>query len=145
MIATADDCDTEPMPDDPEMVSSMELNLPLTAEQMSIILRGHIPKTMEDHWFMYCDEEFIRYYRSWSGRSAFEAHYKRVDNHYCIDHLKINRNLCEFGVNGDIPATYLFRYLLTAETSGDADGAWNDYLCAWERMYLKYCQQKKDE
>ena len=40
----------------------------LTDHQMQQITLGHIPDAMEDHWFMYCDDQYIRYYRSWTGR-----------------------------------------------------------------------------
>ena len=132
-IATSDDWKCKPMPSNGNMVSNIELDIPVSVEDMSIICKGHIPITQEDHWFMYCDSEYIRYYRSWTGMCAFEAHFSLKDNLYIIDNLKMNHELSEFGVNGDEAGAYLFRYLLIVQISAEADMAWQQYLNAWEK------------
>lgn len=137
-IATAEDWQIEPMPDNPNETSSMPLNLAISADMIEIIRKGHIPESQEDHWFIYCDEEYIRYYRSWTGMCAFEAHYKKSDEEYIIDNIIINHALAQFGVNGDIPGVALFRYLITAEAELDKNGAWQDYIDAWEFAVKKY-------
>lgn len=135
-IATNDSWKIEPMPE--EDVSKLQMGITVTDEDMEIIRRGHIPEAQEDHWFMYCDDEYIRYYRSWSGLPAFEAHFTREDDHWLIDSLTINHALAEFGVNGDESGAYLFIYLLVAETGTDATPQWNQYLDAWQSTHLKY-------
>lgn len=135
-IATKDSWNTEAMPD--EDISTLQMGLTMTDEEMEIIRRGHIPEAQEDHWFMYCDDEYIRYYRSWSGMCAFEAHYVREDDHWLIDSVTINHALAEFGVNGDESGVYLLIYLLIAETGSDATSQWNAYLDAWQATHLKY-------
>ncbi|MBQ6080477.1 MAG: hypothetical protein IJK93_09405 [Muribaculaceae bacterium] len=135
-IATKDSWKTEAMPD--EDVSTLQTGLTLADEDMDIIRRGHIPEAQEDHWFMYCDDEYIRYYRSWSGMCAFEAHYIREDDHWLIDSITINHALAEFGVNGDESGVYLFIYLMIAETGSDAAPQWNAFLDAWTETHLRY-------
>lgn len=142
VIATRDSWKTEAMPH--EDVSVLEMGLTMTDEDMEIIRRGHIPEAQEDHWFMYCDDEYIRYYRSWSGMCAFEAQYTKVDDHWLIDSLSINHALVEFGVNGDESGAYLFIYLLIAETGSDATPQWNSYLDAWQRTHLKYSPKSEE-
>ena len=87
---------------------------------------------------MYCDGEYIRYYRSWTGMCAFLAHYHREEEYYFIDELIINHGLAAFGVNGDEAGVWLFRYLITAETGGDNVRAWQDYIKAWENLDCLY-------
>ena len=133
-IATSSDWATEPMPESTEDISIIKLAIPITYEDMAILQKGHIPYEQEDHWFMYCDEEYIRYYRSLSGQCAFVAHYHKEDECYFIDELTINHALAEFGVNGDEAGVWLFKYLLTTETGGDEVGAWQDYINAWDKL-----------
>lgn len=128
------------MPDNDD-VSTVEVRIDLNPEQMIILRMGHTPEAQEDHWFMYCDEEYIRYYRSWTGMCAFEAHYHAEDHHFVIDSLKMNHALCEFGVNGDAAGVALFRYLIIAEVGYDAEEAWQAYLAAWERLHDKYSKK----
>lgn len=133
--ATADCWQTEPMPED--NISDIHMQLPLSAEQMQQLRLGHIPDCQEDHWFMYVDETHIHIYRSWTGMCAFEAHYCAEGDHYAIDHLLVNHALSDFGINGDDAAVALFRYLLTAATSGDDEQAWADFLAVWQSAHDK--------
>lgn len=126
-----------PMPTN-EDVSDYEVNIPIDKEDLEILRKGHIPEDQEDHWFMFTDDEYIRYFRSWTGMCAFEAHYRKDGEDYLIDHLRINKNLAEFGVNGDDAGAWLFRYLIIAEIGADANAAWQDYLNAWETLNNKY-------
>ena len=93
---------------------------------------------MEDHWFMYCDNEYIRYFRSWTGMCAFEAHYRKDGDDYLVDTLKMNHDLAQFGVNGDEAGAALFRYLVVAESGGNAEEAWRHYLMTWDSLDRKY-------
>ena len=137
-VAISSDWETEPMPESAEEISIIKLAIPISPECMAILQKGHIPQEQEDHWFMYCDGEYIRYYRSWSGQCAFVAHYHKEEESYIIDELTINRALAEFGVNGTEAGVWLFRYLITAETGGDEAWAWQDYIDAWDRLDRLY-------
>lgn len=87
---------------------------------------------------MYADDTHVRYYRSWTGMCAFEAHYRKIGSgNYIIDSLSMNKDLAQFGVNGDMAGVALFQYLLTAEVGGDAERAWQQYLNAWTHLYHK--------
>jgi hypothetical protein len=117
---------TKPMPKTD--ISKVRVNIVLSAAEMDIISKGHIPEAMEDHWFMYCDDEYIRYYRSWSGMCAFEAHFHKKADQYVIDELCINRALMEFGVNGDKSGVALFVNLIIAELGINPRDSWEDFL-----------------
>lgn len=132
--------DLHPMPTDDD-ASDYKLAIPLYKDDLAILKMGHVPEAQEDHWFMYTDDEYIRYYRSWTGMCAFEAHYSKDGDDYLIDHLRMNKNLAQFGVNGDEAGAWLFRYLLIAEIGADADAAWQAYLDAWEMLHEKYSKK----
>lgn len=134
--ATADSWTTQPMPQ--EGISRMDLSLPISADEMDILRMGHIPEVQEDHWFMYCTDDHIRYFRSWTGDCMFEAHFRAEGAGFLIDSLLINHALLEFHVNGDESAAWLFRYLLTAEIGGDASDAWHDFTTIWKYHNIKH-------
>lgn len=67
--------------------------------------------------------------------------YIKEGEDYLIDKLRINRNLAEFGVNGDEAGTALFRYLIIAESGGNSEKAWNDYISAWDILEQKYSKK----
>ena len=114
-----------PMPNKKTVVS---LNLALPADAMRIIRYGHIPEAMEDHWFMYCDEDTIYYHRSWTGICIFEAKYEEYGGNYRITCLSINRDSEQYGSTDSRKDAYLFLALLTEEYGGDANKYWNKAL-----------------
>ena len=132
----------DPMPQTD--ISRIEAGISITEEDMAIIRKGHIPEAQEDHWFMYCSKEHIRYYRSWTGTCAFEAHFLKKERLYIIDEIIINHALVEFGINGDEAGVALFHYLLIAEVGGDAMVAWQAYLDKWEELNNKYAKKEAE-
>lgn len=140
-IATAESWNTQPMPDNDSDVSHVNTRIELTGKQMQVIRKGHIPEVQEDHWFMYCTEDCIRYFRSWTGMCAFEAYFHEENHRLVIDKLSMNHGLCEFGVNGDEAGMALFKYLITAETGADAEAEWQEYINAWEYLDKKYSKK----
>ena len=139
-VAKSTSWKTEPMPHTD--ISKIEVGISVTEEDMAIIRKGHIPEAQEDHWFMYCSREHIRYYRSWTGTCAFEAHFHKEKQQYIIDEIIINQALVEFGVNGDEAGVALFLYLLNAEVGSDAMAAWQAYLDKWEELNIKYARKE---
>ena len=130
------------LPEDSEDVSTYPLSIPISKKDIEVLKMGHIPEAMEDHWFMYTDDQYIRYVRSWSNVCVFEAHYKADGENYVIDSLRMSHSLAQFGVNGDEAGVFLFRYLVITEIGGDSYAAWQAYLNAWEELHHKYSKQK---
>lgn len=88
-IATKDSWKTLPMP---ENHVTVPLGIRLTQKQMDIVRYGHIPEAMEDHWFMYVDDDRIRYYRSWSGFCIFEGLVEKDGDGFVVKSLTINQD-----------------------------------------------------
>jgi len=124
-VATKDRWKTMPMPAK-NVVFPTDITIPRYAIQ--IIKYGHIPDAMEDHWFMYCDEDTIHYHRSWTGICIFEARYTDCGDVFRITELKINRDPEQYGSKNDKKDAYLFLALLTEEYGGDATEFWNQAL-----------------
>ena len=91
---------------------------------MSIVKYGHIPEAMEDHWFMYCDENTIRYYRSWTGICVYAAKYEDNGTICRITELTVNRDPEQYGCTDNEHDVALFMALLTEEYGGDANEYW---------------------
>ena len=123
-VATQDSWDTLPMP---ETNVTVHLDLHLTDEQMAIILHGHVPKSMGDHWFMFCGDNKIRYYRSWSGHCIYEAAFEESFNGFRVTSLTINQDPDQFNIPVE-RATSLFCALLMERCGFDASKYWEQYL-----------------
>ena len=122
-IATKDSWNIEPMPEKHTIIP-MDESIPSAA--MRIVKYGHIPDAMEDHWFMYCDETTIRYYRSWTGFCIYVAKYED-DGEICrITELTVNREPEQYTCTDNKRDVALFMALLTEEYGGDAREYWKE-------------------
>lgn len=119
-VATADTWTNHPL----VQFVSVKQDFYLTAKQMDILKFGHIPDAMEDHWFMYCDDKAIKYYRSWTGICFAEAFYEKSNGEYHITELRINNNPKEYQLNDVDAAVALFYGLLVSEYGGFASPYW---------------------
>ena len=124
-IATKDSWKNEAMPDK-HVVIPMDVTIP--SEAMRIVRFGHIPEAMEDHWFMYCDETTIRYYRSWTGICIYVAKYEDDGVKCRITELMVNRDPEQYGNRDNDHDVALFMALLTDEFGGDASVYWKQAL-----------------
>lgn len=93
----------------------VECNIKISEEEMNILKMGHIPEVMEDHWFMYCDDDAINYYRSLSGIQIFKGYYKLINGEYIIYTIEINKNKNEYNEENIDRSVNLFKSLIKAE------------------------------
>lgn len=124
-VATKNSWKILPMPD---KHASIPINVLVSKEVMDIIRYGHIPGAMEDHWFMYCDDHAIRYFRSWSGVCIFVASYVKTGDDFKITELQANRDPEQYSNTDDEKDINLFLALLTEEYGGDAHDFWKKAL-----------------
>lgn len=120
-VATKDSWNIEPMPEKHTTIL-MDESIPSAA--MRIVKYGHIPDAMEDHWFMYCDEKTIRYYRSWTGFCIYVAKYEDDGETCKITELMVNREPEQYTCTDDKHDIALFMALLTEEYGGNASEYW---------------------
>lgn len=87
LVATKNSWRNHPMP---EGGLEIPLDLRLSTEDFSILVRGHLPGQMEDHWFMFHDEDKFYWVRSWSGMTAFIANVKKEVDEYIVYSATVN-------------------------------------------------------
>ena len=111
-VATKDTWNIEPMPD---KHTTIPLDETIPSAAMRIVKQDHIPEAMEDHWFMYCDDPTIRYYRSWSGFCIYIAKYEDDGTHCKITELTMNRDPEQYANTDDQEDVETFLALLSAD------------------------------
>lgn len=124
-VATKESWKIKPMPEKNVLIP---MNVTIPREAMQVVKYGHIPDAMEDHWFMYCDESTIRYYRSWTGSCMYIAKYVEEGDKCTITELQVNRDPAQYSNTDNDDDIALFLALLTEEFGGDASGYWEKAL-----------------
>lgn len=81
----------------------------VSGERMRFLQLGHIPQEMEDHWFMYCDNNSINYFRSWSGDWFFSAKYRELEDGFEI------YELYSYNEDDNSSMASLFMYLILSD------------------------------
>lgn len=135
-VAAADSWQTSPMP---ERNVKLPMDLRLTDRQMAAILCGHIPSGMEDRWFMYCGDNKIRYFRSWTGVCIFEANFEQRYDGFEVTVLTVNQDPGEYRDSPEM-AKALFCALLMKDSGEDATPYWTEYQ---KLMREQLTEQKK--
>ena len=108
-VATKDSWNIEPMP---EKHITLPMDETISSAAMRTVKLGHIPEVMEDHWFMYCDDTTIRYYRSWTGFCIYIAKYEDDGTNCRITELTVNRDPEQYANTNDEEDMSLFLSLL---------------------------------
>lgn len=114
-IATKESWKNSPMPDENVTI---KMNFVIPSDKMERIKRGIIPEQMEDRWFMYCDDNTIRYFRSWTGHCIFLAKYEQTDKDFRVVELTINRDPEQYTSTNEKDDEMSFLRLLTRNHSG---------------------------
>ena len=121
-IALKSSWERSDMPHD--LNETIELNLPITEEELKCLAMGHIPEVMEDHWFMYFDGECINYHRSWTGYCLYKATVQRTFEGLFISHVVVNRNPDVYTCTDAEKDKNIFLMLIASELGRDAEEYW---------------------
>jgi ADP-ribosyl-[dinitrogen reductase] hydrolase len=85
----ADDWERQPMP---EQHQRLPLDLLYSPEQFEEIRMGLYPLEMEDKWFVYFEEPWLYFHRSWTGMLLYQVRFEPAEG---------GRRAVELLVNGD--------------------------------------------
>lgn len=68
-LATRDSCENHPMPKRRERIAFQRT---FTPEEFARIRRGCVPLEMEDKWFVFFEDNWLYFHRSWTGHCIFQ-------------------------------------------------------------------------
>lgn len=70
----------------------IDIDLLFTDKQFSKLIKGFIPQQMEDKWFIYYENEWLYFHRSWTGYGIYKAKLNKVNEGYSIKEFWAERN-----------------------------------------------------
>ena len=65
------------------MPERLDFQLSISNTQFEILCRGKIPEDMDDKWFIYFEEGYLHFHRSWTGFEIFRLHFLKVEAQDC--------------------------------------------------------------
>ena len=68
------------------------ISLHLTEKQFSKLTKGLIPQQMEDKWFVFYENDWLYFHRSWTGYGLYKAQLIKEKDGYSIKEFWAERN-----------------------------------------------------
>lgn len=74
----------------PEAKQDLELFLQFDCQDYNKISCGFVPREMEDKWFIYLEDEWLYFHRSWSGYCVYGARLIKTSTGGCLSEAWVN-------------------------------------------------------
>jgi hypothetical protein len=87
-IATRETWENIPM----ERPQKISIKLVFSEEQYIKIKNGLIPREMEDKWFIFFENNWLYFHRSWTGFGIYKSEITESNKKYCINEFYAERN-----------------------------------------------------
>lgn len=107
----------------------IDISLHFTDEQFAELKKGFIPYQMEEKWFIYFEDEWLYFHRSWTGYGFYKAQILNEGDGYSIKEFWVERNpekyLNENDIEDiDIISFVIARFLLKVVTRFNQFPSW---------------------
>ena len=107
-IATKSSWQNHPI-DNPKRI---DIDLQFTAEQFSKLTYGLIPVEMEDKWFIFFENDWLYFHRSWTGFGFYKAQIIEQQEVYTINEFWAERNQEKYSNEDDKIDIEVFSFLI---------------------------------
>jgi hypothetical protein len=74
----------------------LNINKHYNVNELTKIQNGHLPKSMDDKWFIYYQDNWLYFHRSWTGHCIYEVKLKITEGGADIDELWVSRDLEQY-------------------------------------------------
>lgn len=88
------------------------IDLHLTDEQFSRLINGLILQQMEDKWFIYYENQWLYFHRSWTGNGMYKAKLNKETDGYSIKEFWAERNQEKYKNDDDNTDIETFSFLI---------------------------------
>ena len=76
----------------PEARVRLELARSFTSDEYARLERGLIPQEMEDKWFIYLEDDWLNFHRSWTGFCIYRVRLRQEQDTYTVTEVWVNRD-----------------------------------------------------
>ena len=98
------------------------IDMLFTYKQFSRLSIGLIPQQMEDKWFVYYENEWLYFHRSWTGYGMYQAKLNKEISGYSIKEFLVERNQEKYRNEDDKTDIETFSFLITNVLLGNDAG-----------------------
>ena len=107
--ATKESWTTHPLP---EKHARLTASWRFTGREFQQMKRGLIPEQMEDKWFVYHEDGWLNFHRSWTGNCIYQVQFRESDSGYEIHQILVSRDVQQYRESSDECDLMLLKYLI---------------------------------
>jgi hypothetical protein len=85
----------------PEARKQLPLKKAYSLDEFPAIEQGFIPKRMEDKWFIFLENDWLCFHRSWTGYCIYQVRFTADATKYDIAEAWVNRNPTQYSEMND--------------------------------------------
>lgn len=90
----------------------LDINIQISDRHFFEIKKGLVPRDMDDRWFIYYENEWLYFHRSWTGFGFYKAKLNKTKEGYSINEFWVERNNVEITLEKDQYDLETFRLLI---------------------------------
>jgi hypothetical protein len=96
-IATRQDWETLPMPDESEKIA---FEREYSISEFERLRAGLVPGEMEDKWFIFFEDPYLYLHRSWTGFCIYRVRFDQSETRARVVEVVVNRRLDQYQYRG---------------------------------------------
>jgi hypothetical protein len=124
MAATRGDWKTTPLP---AARKAIPFDRSYTAEEFAWVKEGLVPECMEDKWFVFYEEPWLYFHRSWTGYCVYQLRFEPADSGARVAEVWVSRDAEQYRETDDTRDALLLAVLLDGRAGRENQEAWNQY------------------
>ncbi len=107
--ATRSDWKNTPMPEQPHR---LKIERGYTTDEMELIRRGVVPQDIQQHWFMFFEQECLFCHRIWTGYCIYAVQFAQQGDGWVIRKAEVNRNPEQYQETNDAYDAEMLLFLI---------------------------------
>ncbi len=107
--ASREDWKTQSIPD---LKAKLSIDRVFTKEEYESISWGLIPQETEEKWFIYLEDNWLYFHRSWTGFCIYQLRLEKIDNNYKVTEAWVNRDSKQYTGDNESYDTKFLLFLI---------------------------------
>lgn len=88
---------THPLPEKRELLPfHLYFQRPFSQEEFKKICLGHMPADMDDRWFIFFENDWLYFHRSWTGYCMYQLRFEQQGLSYHVKEAWVNRDINQY-------------------------------------------------
>ena len=125
MAATRGDWKALPLP---AARKTIAFDRSYTAEEFLRIKEGSVPERMEDKWFVFYEEPWLHFHRSWTGYCVYQLRFEPTEGGARVAEVWVSRDAAQYRRTDDTLDELLLTALLDRRAGRKNREAWDQFL-----------------